>query len=135
MYKIGGNVAIDTIDELLPVFNKNTEVTAKALNILEKKVGKLSRKMKMNNLTDLALWIGLFGVISVTGVMLKQMDIQRQRIDILEGLVSNVSPIGKAILGHKVGDRVQVVPERGDPYFITIRKIENTHDDGSFEIN
>lgn len=89
MYKIGGNVVIDTIDELLPVFNKNTEVTAKALNILEKKVGKLSRKMKMNNLTGLALWLGLFGVISVTGGMLKQMDIQRQRIDILEGLVKD----------------------------------------------
>lgn len=89
MYKIGGNVAIDTIDELLPVFNKNTEVTAKALNILEKEVGKLSRKMKMNNLTGLALWFGLFGVISVTGGMLKQMDIQRQRIDILEGLVKD----------------------------------------------
>lgn len=89
MYKIGGNVAIDTIDELLPVFNKNTEVTAKALNILEKKVGKLGRKMKMNNLTGLALWLGLFGVISVTGGTLKQMDIQRQRIDILEGLVED----------------------------------------------
>ena len=57
------------------------------------------------------------------------------RADILEGLVSNVSPIGKAILGHKVGDRVQVVPERVDPYFITIRKPEKTPDDGSFEIN
>ena len=89
MYKIGGNVAIDTIDELLPVLNNNTEVTVTALNILEKKVGKLSRKMKMNSLTDLALWIGLFGVISVTGGILKQMDIQRQRIDILEGLVKD----------------------------------------------
>lgn len=89
MYKIGGNVAIDTIDELLPVFNNNTEVTVTALNILDKKVGKLSRKMKMNSLTDLALWIGLFGVISVTGGILKQMDIQRQRIDILEGLVKD----------------------------------------------
>lgn len=89
MYKIGGNVAIDTIDELLPVFNKNTEVTVAALNILEKKVGKLGRKMKMNNLTGLALWLGLFGVISVTGGMLRQMDIQRQRIDILEGLVKD----------------------------------------------
>ena len=57
------------------------------------------------------------------------------RADILEGLVSNVSPIGKAILGHKVGDRIQVVPEKGEPYFIIIKKIENTHDDGSFEIN
>ena len=89
MYKIGGNVAIDMIDELLPVFNKNTEVTVAALNILEKKVGKLGRTMTMKNLTGLALWLGLFGVISVTGGMLRQMDIQRQRIDILEGLVKD----------------------------------------------
>lgn len=89
MYKIGGSTVINTVEDLLPVFNKNTEMTATALNILEKKIGKLSRKMKMNNLTGLALWFGLFGVISVTGGMLKQMDIQRQRIDILEGLVKD----------------------------------------------
>ena len=90
MYKIRGNVAIiNTAEDLLPFFNENAEMTVAALNILEKKVGKLSRKMKMNNLTGLALWIGLFGVISVTGGMLKQMDIQRQRIDILEGLVKD----------------------------------------------
>ena len=89
MYKIDGNTVINTVEDLLPVFNNNTEMTVAALNILEKKVGKLSRKMKMNNLTGLALWIGLFGVISVTGGMLKQMDIQRQRIDILEGLVED----------------------------------------------
>jgi hypothetical protein len=89
MYKIDGNTVINTVEDLLPVFNNNTEVTVTALNILEKKVGKLSRKMKMNNLTGLALWFGLFGVISVTGGMLKQMDIQRQRIDILEGLVED----------------------------------------------
>lgn len=89
MYKIDGNTVINTVEDLLPVFNDNTEVTVTALNILEKKVGKLSRKMKMNNLTGLALWIGLFGVISVTGGMLKQMDIQRQQIDILEGLVKD----------------------------------------------
>lgn len=89
MYKIDGNTVINTVEDLLPVFNNNTEMTVTALNILEKKVGKLSRKMKMNNLTGLALWFGLFGVISVTGSMLKQMDIQRQRIDILEGLVKD----------------------------------------------
>lgn len=89
MYKIDGNTVINTVEDLLSVFNNNTEVTVTALNILEKKVGKLSRKMKMNNLTGLALWLGLFGVISVTGGMLKQMDIQRQRIDILEGLVKD----------------------------------------------
>ena len=89
MYKIDGNTVINTVEDLLPVFNNNTEMTVAALNILEKKVGKLGRKMKMNTLTGLALWLGLFGVISVTGGMLKQMDIQRQRIDILEGLVKD----------------------------------------------
>lgn len=89
MYKIDGNTVINTVEDLLPVFNNNTEMTVAALNILEKKVGKLGRKMKMNNLTGLALWLGLFGVISVTGGMLRQMDIQRQRIDILEGLVED----------------------------------------------
>ena len=57
------------------------------------------------------------------------------RADVLDGRVSNVSPIGRAIMGHKVGDRVQVVPEKGEPYYLVIRKIENTTDDGSFEIN
>lgn len=89
MYRTKGNFAINTVEDLLHIFNENTEMTVSALNILEKKVCKLSRKIKMNNLTVLALWLGLFGVISVTGGMLKQMDIQRQRIDILEGLIKD----------------------------------------------
>ena len=89
MYRTKDNFAINTVEDLLPIFNENTEMTVSALNILEKKVCKLSRKMKMNNLTGLALWLGLFGALSVTGGMLKQMDIQRQRIDILEGLVKD----------------------------------------------
>lgn len=89
MYRTKGNFVINTVEDLLPIFNENTEMTVSALNILEKKVCKLSRKMKIKNLTGLALWLGLFGVISVTGGMLKQMDIQRQRIDILEGLVED----------------------------------------------
>lgn len=89
MYRTEGNFVINTVEDLLPIFNKNTEMTVSALNILEKKVCKLSRKMKMNNLTGLALWLVLFGALSATSCMLKQMDIQRQRIDILEGLVKD----------------------------------------------
>lgn len=88
MFKVKGFV-VNGIEDLLPIFNENAEVTATALNILGKRVSKLNREMKMNNLTGLALWLSLFGVISVTGGMLKQMDIQRQRIDILEGLVKD----------------------------------------------
>lgn len=84
---------VNNIDDLLPIFNANANVTATTLDMLCKSVHKLNRKMKMNNLTGLALWLGLFGVISVTGGMLKQMDIQRQRIDILEGLVKDTQNV------------------------------------------
>ncbi len=49
----------------------------------------------------------------------------------LEGRISIESPLGKAILGHKVGDRVEVTVNEGYSYFVEIRAIENTVDDGS----
>lgn len=49
----------------------------------------------------------------------------------LEGLISTESPLGKALLGHKVGDRVYVEVNSGYGYYVTIRTIENTVDDGS----
>ena len=43
----------------------------------------------------------------------------------LQGLISIESPLGKALKGHKVGDRVFV--KAGDSgYYVVIRKIENT---------
>lgn len=47
----------------------------------------------------------------------------------LEGLVSNESPIGKALLGHKVGDRVCVEVNPTYSYYLVIRKIDKTNDD------
>jgi len=56
------------------------------------------------------------------------------RADSLTGLITNESPLGKALLKHKVGDvvHVQVNPEVG--YDVRITKIENTVDDGSDKI-
>ena len=48
----------------------------------------------------------------------------------LEGLISTESPLGKALLGHKVGDRVHVAVNESYGYDITIKSIENTVDDG-----
>lgn len=49
----------------------------------------------------------------------------------LEGLVSVESPIGKALMGHKAGDRVYVQVNSSFGYYLKIRSIENTQDDGS----
>lgn len=49
----------------------------------------------------------------------------------LEGLISVESPIGKALMGHKVGDRVYVQVNDNYGYYLVVKKIENTEDDGS----
>lgn len=47
----------------------------------------------------------------------------------LQGLISIESPLGKAIQGHKIGDRVFVNTNGNAGYYIKIQKIENTTDD------
>lgn len=47
----------------------------------------------------------------------------------LQGLISIESPLGKAIQGHKVGDRVFVNTNGNAGYYVKIQKIEKTTDD------
>lgn len=49
----------------------------------------------------------------------------------LKNLVSIESPLGKAVFGKKVGDRVLVQLENGTGYYVEIREIKNTVDDGT----
>lgn len=47
----------------------------------------------------------------------------------LNGLISIESPLGKAILGHKAGDRVYIRVNDQYGYYVQIKAIENTQDD------
>ena len=49
----------------------------------------------------------------------------------LKNLISKESPLGAAIFGKKVGDRCEVKVNDSYSYFVQIRKIDNTTDDGS----
>lgn len=53
------------------------------------------------------------------------------RTDSLKGLISTESPLGKALIGHRVGERVKVTVNSDISYYVTIKKIENTVDDGT----
>lgn len=44
----------------------------------------------------------------------------------LEGLISNESPLGKALLGHKAGETVHVRVNEAIEYDVLIKKIVNT---------
>ncbi len=52
----------------------------------------------------------------------------------LEGLISIESPMGKALLGHKEGDRVLVETDAGTGYYVVIKKIEKTCDESGDSI-
>ena len=56
------------------------------------------------------------------------------RQDSRNRIISKESPMGKAIMGKKVGDRVLIKVNDNYSYYIVIRKIEKGQDDSSLEI-
>ena len=52
----------------------------------------------------------------------------------LDNKISIESPLGKAVLGHKVGDRVKVKISDTAGYYVEIRKIEKNTDDAEDQI-
>ena len=48
------------------------------------------------------------------------------RSDSRRGLISNESPLGSAVIGHRVGDRVEVNPDGGESYFVVIKALSKT---------
>lgn len=53
------------------------------------------------------------------------------RSNSLKNLISRESPLGAAIFGHKVGDRCEVKVNDDYSYYVVVKRIENTVDDGS----
>lgn len=83
--------------------------------------------------------VGLFDKVTIFNEMVKkEMTLQivtTLRQDALKGLISKESPVGKALMGHRVGDRVQVEVSPELKYFVEIRAIEKGKDDDSLEIS
>lgn len=57
------------------------------------------------------------------------------RQDALHGLISKESPVGKALLGSKVGDTVHIQVDANYGYDMVVRAIEKGGDDGSVPLN
>jgi len=57
------------------------------------------------------------------------------REDVLAGIISKESPIGKAIMNRRVGDRVRVDVSDSVSYYVQIKKITKGDDDDSLPIH
>ena len=81
---------------------------------------------------------GLYDTVEIlmenTGKTRKIQLVTTLRQDALKGLISKESPVGKAVLGRRSGDRVQVDMGGGRGYWLQILSIEKGSDDGSIPI-
>ena len=57
------------------------------------------------------------------------------RQDAISGIISKESPLGRAVLGKKVGDRVEVKVSPDVNYFVVIKSITKGQDDDSLPIS
>ena len=100
---------------------------------------RMIRTAKVIQVRDTADAVGLFDRVTVFNELVKrEMTLQivtTLRQDALKGLISKESPVGKALMGHRVGDRVQVEVSPELKYFVEIRAIEKGKDDDSLEIS
>ncbi len=83
--------------------------------------------------------VSLFDKVTIfnemTGKEMVMQIVTTLRQNVLKGLLSKESPVGKALMGHKVGERVQVVVSPDMNYYVEIRAIEKGEDDASLEIS
>lgn len=56
------------------------------------------------------------------------------RRDPFKNIISKESPLGRALMGRVVGERIKVQTDSGYDYYIVIRNIEKGEDDSSLDI-
>lgn len=100
---------------------------------------RMIRTAKVIEVTGGADAVGLFDRVTIYNEMAKKEVVVRivttLRQDALKGLVSKESPVGKAILGRRAGDRVEVEVNPNMKYFLEIRGIEKGEDDETLDIS
>lgn len=100
---------------------------------------RMIRTAKVIKVQEQADAVGLFDTVTIYNEMLKKEMTLRivttLRQDALKGLISKESPVGQALMGHRVGDRVQVTVSPEMKYTVEIRSIEKGTDDESLDIS
>mgnify|MGYP005914480595 CR=1 FL=1 len=99
---------------------------------------RMIRTAKVIEVKETADTVSLFDTVTIYNEMMKKEMTVRivttLRQDALKGLISKESPVGKAVLGRRSGDRVQVDMGGGRGYWLQILSIEKGSDDGSIPI-
>ena len=82
--------------------------------------------------------VGLYDTVEIlmenTGRSRAIQLVTTRRQDARKGWISKESPVGRAVMGRKAGERVFVEMENGKGYYLQIKSITKGSDDGSIPI-
>lgn len=94
-----------------------------------------AKVIKPDSATD---QVGLFDTVEVFFEDEGETDCYRimttLREDVMAGIISKESPLGRALLGHKVGDRIKVRASDSVEYFVQICALQKGADDPTLPI-
>ena len=114
----------------------------KEKNKNESRIRYLERMIRTANVVDDSSAddeVGINNTVTVEFIEDKETETYRivttVRVDTFKNMISIDSPIGKALMGHKVGDIVNVKVNENVNYDVKIINIDNTTDDSQDEIN
>ena len=114
----------------------------KEKNKNESRIRYLERMIRTANVVDDSSAedeVGINNTVKIEFIEDKEIESYRivttVRVDTFRNMISIDSPLGKALMGKKVGDIVNVVVNDDVNYDVRIIEIDNTTDDSNDEIN
>ncbi len=122
--------------------NYEYKVAKQEKNRNESRIRYLERMIATAKVIDVRQYADTVGLFSKVTIFNEKLGREQQlrlvttlRQNALRGLVSKESPVGKALLGHRTGERVEVVVSPELKYTVEIRSVEPGEDDSSLEIS
>ena len=116
--------------------------TAREKNRNDSRIRYLERMIKTAKVIDASSNPDEIGLFDKVTIYIEEDD-EEQTIELvttlrqnaLKGLISKESPVGKAVMGHKKGDRVTVHVNETYSYDIVIRDVQKGSDDETLPIS
>lgn len=100
---------------------------------------RMIRTARVIEVKETADTVSLFDTVTIYNEMMrKEMTVRivtTLRQDALKGLISKESPVGKALMGKRVGDTVRIQVNENYAYDVTILSIEKTGEDPDIPIS
>ena len=121
--------------------NYEYKAAKQAQNANKKRIRYLTRMIESAQIIEDASAPDEVGLFDLVELYLEEDDdtekvqvVTTVRCDPRQGRVSKESPMGKALLGRKLGDRFQVTVSDSYSYYVVVRSITKQTDDGSAPI-